>query len=323
MPLMRRNVIVRRSRAASWARLAGGLALPVLALGVIGMRAGVVPQVAVEPVLVAGFALGLAALALAIYSLVDIWGSGAEGAGSAFAGIFYASPVLVILGLVAAAAIIYPRLHDVTTDIADPPQFLGLRAAHPALDPDTIAKQVAAYPELVPRTYPLPLGDVFVAASDVMKASNWTVTREVRPAQLPMATSRSSAASVVDEDPDLTQALAAKSVMTQSRGGVATQTLPAEEPAGGASLEDSPPANTAILEATAPTAVLRFIDDVVVRMRIGDDGSTIVDMRSASRVGAHDLGQNARRIKAFYAKLDAILQPDPGAAGSGVASAGQ
>jgi hypothetical protein len=31
-------------------------------------------------------------------------------------------------------------------------------------------------------------------------------------------------------------------------------------------------------------------------------------MRSASQVGRHDLGQNARRIKAFLAELDTAIQ---------------
>jgi Protein of unknown function (DUF1499) len=319
MPLMRRNVTIRRSRAAGWARVTGGLALPVLALGVIGMRAGVVPQLALQPVLVAGFALGLSALALAVYALADIWVSGADGAGSAFVGILYAFPVLVILCLVAAAAIYYPRLSDISTDINDPPQFSDPGAAHPAPGADSIDRQLAAYPEINSRTYPLPFGDVFVAALGIMKSDHWTVTHEVRPAELPMAASRTNPAPVVAEDPELTQALAAKSVMTQSRGGIATQTLPTEEP----SPAQSAPVDFAILEATAPTPIFGYIDDVVVRMRVAADGSTIVDMRSASRIGAHDLGQNARRIESFYTKLDAVLQPRPGADGSGVASASQ
>ena len=92
--------------------MAGGLALPVLVLSVAGARVGVVPQMALEPVVVAGFVLGFLALGLALYSLADIWVTGAEGARIALAGIVYASPVLVMLGLVAAAAIVYPRLTD-------------------------------------------------------------------------------------------------------------------------------------------------------------------------------------------------------------------
>ena len=78
---MRRGIPVRRSRAADWARLCGGLALPVLALGVIGTRSRAGPA--------DGGAAGAhrrvscsasLALGLAFYSLTDIWNSGAEGA---------------------------------------------------------------------------------------------------------------------------------------------------------------------------------------------------------------------------------------------------
>jgi hypothetical protein len=328
MPLMRRNTTIRRSRAAGWARLAGGLALPVLVLGVVGVRAGVVPQVALQPVIVAGFALGVLALGLAAFALADIWVSGAEGAGSAVIGITYASPVLAILALVAAAALIYPRITDVVTDAADPPRFTAPEAPHVPPDAATIARQEAGYPDLAPKIYPLPLGDVYVAARKIIDDNHWQVIREVRPAELPMATSRTSAAAPAAEDEELTKALAAKSVMTQSRSGAATETtagsqLPASpgtgtlDPADG----DTEPDKVATVEVMAATPIFHFLDDVVIRLKTNDDGSTQVDMRSASRYGAHDLGENARRIKGFYAKLDAALQPDPGT--GGIASASQ
>ncbi len=322
MPLIRRNVTSRRSRAAAWARLAGGLALPVLLLGVGGMRVGVVPQSALEPVLVVGFALGLAALGLAVYSLTDIWISGAEGAGSAFVAIFYASPVLVVLGLVTAAVIAYPRLSDISTDLGDPPPFVTSAAMHGALDPDGMARQEAGYPDLTPRLYPLPLGDVYAAVRSVIDANCWTVTGEFRPQFLPSANSSADTAPVVAEDEELKRALAAKTVMTQSRGGVATEAQPVEaQPDTRLVTPDT--IEEATIEAVAPTPIFGFIDDVVIRLEVTDDGSTQVDMRSASRSGEHDLGQNARRIKGFFTKLDALLQPEPGATGSGVASAGQ
>jgi uncharacterized protein (DUF1499 family) len=60
--------------------------------------------------------------------------------------------------------------------------------------------------------------------------------------------------------------------------------------------------------------VFAFPDRVVLRLRTEADG-TRVDMRSTSAIGRHDLGQNARRISAFLAALDAALlaaaeQPD-------------
>jgi hypothetical protein len=58
------------------------------------------------------------------------------------------------------------------------------------------------------------------------------------------------------------------------------------------------------LEAVATTRLLRFKDDIVVRMRSEASG-TRIDVRSKSRVGRSDLGANARRIRAF---LDALRQ---------------
>lgn len=52
------------------------------------------------------------------------------------------------------------------------------------------------------------------------------------------------------------------------------------------------------LEAVARTLILKLPDDITVRVRPRADG-TRIDIRSASRMGAHDLGGNADRIRAF------------------------
>lgn len=52
------------------------------------------------------------------------------------------------------------------------------------------------------------------------------------------------------------------------------------------------------LEAVDRTLILRMPDDITVRIRPRADG-TRIDVRSASRFGNHDLGANARRIRAF------------------------
>jgi uncharacterized protein (DUF1499 family) len=56
------------------------------------------------------------------------------------------------------------------------------------------------------------------------------------------------------------------------------------------------------IEATATTPWFGFKDDVVVRVTPADKGSRI-DVRSVSRVGKGDLGENARRIRDYLAKL--------------------
>jgi uncharacterized protein (DUF1499 family) len=60
------------------------------------------------------------------------------------------------------------------------------------------------------------------------------------------------------------------------------------------------------LEAVAVTPVLRFRDDVVVRLRDAP-GGTRVDIRSASRIGRRDFGANARRVRLFVDRLREAL----------------
>lgn len=65
------------------------------------------------------------------------------------------------------------------------------------------------------------------------------------------------------------------------------------------------------IEAVARTTLMGFKDDVVIRIR-EEAGGVRIDMRSASRYGAHDLGTNARRIQAFLFALREEISPTAG-----------
>ena len=312
---MRRGIPGRFSRSAGWARFFGGLALPVLVLAVVGSRLGIIPSFALESVIITGFMLGVLALVLGAYSLANIWNSGAEGLGIAIAGIVYASPALVLLAVVAAAAIVYPPLNDVSTDPSDPPGFESRRTSDSDPSDDRIAVQQSAYSNLKAHRYPLPLGEVHAAVLDVIKAKGWSVTRDEHPLFMPTTLPSATPATEVTEDPAVLEALALKKTMTQSRSGMATESAPGGDldqvglPAGPVL-----PVDEATIEARAETPIFGFLDNVALRLRVTDEG-TQVDMRSASGRGQHDLGHNARRIVSFLAALDARLQPEP-AAGS-------
>jgi hypothetical protein len=56
------------------------------------------------------------------------------------------------------------------------------------------------------------------------------------------------------------------------------------------------------IEATDSTAWFGFKDDIVVRLANSSSGSRI-DVRSVSRVGKSDVGTNARRIRAYLARV--------------------
>lgn len=67
------------------------------------------------------------------------------------------------------------------------------------------------------------------------------------------------------------------------------------------------------IEAVAYSPLLSMPADVAVRL--ADDGtSSFVDMRSASRYGSHDLGDNAARIAAFLSELDGDMSAQVGVA---------
>ena len=61
------------------------------------------------------------------------------------------------------------------------------------------------------------------------------------------------------------------------------------------------------IRVEARTLLLRFVDDVVIRVA-EQGGGTVVNVRSASRVGRGDFGQNARNVRAFFAELDRQME---------------
>lgn len=78
------------------------------------------------------------------------------------------------------------------------------------------------------------------------------------------------------------------------RQGWASSTMPTLEDEGLREL---------LVTATATSFVLELPVDVVIRVT-GDGETSFVDMRSASRYGRHDLGDNADRIVRFLKELD-------------------
>jgi uncharacterized protein (DUF1499 family) len=57
------------------------------------------------------------------------------------------------------------------------------------------------------------------------------------------------------------------------------------------------------LEGFETSALFRFVDDFVIEVRKADGGDSEIQMRSKSRVGRGDVGANAKRIEAFFARL--------------------
>jgi uncharacterized protein (DUF1499 family) len=70
---------------------------------------------------------------------------------------------------------------------------------------------------------------------------------------------------------------------------------------------DSEPPNLsgeggALIEATDRSLFFGFVDDIAIRITPGAT-QTAIDVRSVSRVGRHDFGANARRVRKFLAAV--------------------
>jgi len=65
------------------------------------------------------------------------------------------------------------------------------------------------------------------------------------------------------------------------------------------------------IRAEARTRLFRFADDVLIRVE-AQNGEVVVQVRSASRIGKGDFGQNARNIRAFFDELDRQMRGSSG-----------
>ena len=172
-----------------------------------------------------------------------------------------AIPVVLFMGLlsVRAAGEAAPPIHDVATDLRNPPAFseetLQMReewGANPIVDYGTPLGQLDLWKDRVD-------GDLAVQNHADVIAANYT---ELRP--IPVG--------------NITREQAMNAVVA-AMGEIGLDNIRADN-AGGT------------VEGVAETFAYGFRDDVVARVT-----DTRIDLRSASRVGVSDLGYNADRVR--------------------------
>ena len=138
----------------------------------------------------------------------------------------------------------YPRIHDISTDLDHPPQFVAVlplrRGPAEYGGASVAAQQLRAYPDIKTLVLPVSKDQAFQSALETARDMGWQIVAAV--------------------------------------------------PAEGR------------IEATDTTFWFGFKDDIVIRIVAAGDRS-LVDIRSTSRVGISDIGTNARRIRAFLAKM--------------------
>jgi len=65
------------------------------------------------------------------------------------------------------------------------------------------------------------------------------------------------------------------------------------------------------IRAEARTRLFRFVDDVHIRV-VSEGNAAVVLVRSASRIGRGDFGQNARNIRVLFEEIDRQMRMSAG-----------
>lgn len=316
----------RSSRWAWWCQRLAVFTVPYLAIVVLGHRFGLIETIATYWLLGLGAVVLLASIACGLVGFRDLWVHGHRGGMRSLRGMVLASLLLLPFAYAGVLAFALPALNDVTTDVADPPDFSAAEddrtdAMNPLtpLDADARAAQRKAYPQLAARSYSGDIDRVFEAVVALVTEREWTVLAEAQ--------------EVVDDPVDVEGSAASARPARDAEGRLLRVPIPRERPDPDAPLDLGPisgerldvardgdlsGANEAsergldagderYLETLATSAIFGFETDVVIRL-VEEDERTVVDMRAASRYGRHDLGANAALIGEFLADLDASLQ---------------
>jgi Protein of unknown function (DUF1499) len=274
---MRRQVFTETpvSRLALWARRIALFSLAATFVAVIIVRSGALDIVPALSTLAGALVLASIAILLAFAAGIVIWRHGIGGGRQAVTALLIGAALIAYPLYLGIKASRLPAIYDITTDPIDPPQFDAIARLRPRdANPVTYAGLYAA--EQQHAAYPdIEPDETTATAQDAYAAAMKVITKR----KWHVVDSRSPQGPL----PRVIDARASQSVTVRD----------------------------GIIEAVARTPILGFRDDVVVRIRPTVDGARI-DVRSASRYGRHDLGTNAKRVRALVDDIDDVLStPQP------------
>ncbi len=160
------------------------LSVVLLALSGLGVRAGLWPYAVGFTLLRWVVGVGVAAAVVAVIGLLIPKARAT------------ALPTLLLSAVIGAAAAYtpwqiaqqaksLPRIHDISTDLADPPMFIAVlklraNAPNPATygGPEVAAAQRSAYPDIQPLLLNAPTAEVFAAALAEAKKQDWQIAAQ-------------------------------------------------------------------------------------------------------------------------------------------------
>ena len=301
------------SRAAAWSQALAVFAVPFFVIVIIGHRFGAIDTPSLFWLLGVGGVVLVAAVLTGMRGIYELWVYGKAGGLKSLLGISLASLLLLPFLWSGYLAIALPPLHDISTDLETAPDFeiagsdrtegMNLIADLPARNREA---QLRAYPQVTARRYPLGSSRVLEEIIDLVADRDWVILASA--AEAPGSTVDDEGSSSASSAPDGQLAVPSfRPVPREERAGDNAGRESATVSPVGRDEPATEPLEERYVEAVATSLVLGFESDVVIRLLEEEDG-TLVDMRSASRWGPHDLGENARRITSFLADLDTALQ---------------
>ncbi|MEZ5871907.1 MAG: DUF1499 domain-containing protein [Nitratireductor sp.] len=293
----------RWSAAARWCQRLALVSIPYLLLTILLHRFGKVTTPQLYWLLFFGLLMLLASLAMGVRALLDLWNLGYRGGKATIRGVMLSLLMLLPFLWQGWLAVENPRLADVSTNPYDPPQFVEaarLREAgrkdgmnmFASYDAEYAEKLLSEYPKVGSRRYNAGAERILAAVRELVASRGWKIMAE---RGIPMPSTASDPVEEQDQN-----GAAALPKVTSGRPTKAEKSAASDEVTeSGAPLDFE-------IEAEAATLVFGFRHDIVIKI-VSEEEATLVDMRAASRFGAHDFGSNAAIIRNFLSDLDTAL----------------
>ncbi|MEE9375779.1 MAG: DUF1499 domain-containing protein [Rhizobiaceae bacterium] len=311
-----------RSTAAQWCQRLAVFTVPYLIIVILGHRFGAIDTISTFWLLGLAVLLALAALITGARGIYELWTYGHEAGLSATRGMVLAILLLLPFAYQAARAFALPPIYDISTDLEDPPAYdtvLDDRSGvmNPVLDSTPAMKkmQLRFYPRVTARRYPLGMGRVFREVVALVAERDWIIlTANTEQGKAPIDEEGSGlVAKPVTNSKGLPiripvpkQRPKIRPTILDENETIAFETVPVA-PTGRIETDNNGEREERYVEAVAASFIFGFESDVIIRL-VEEEEGTLVDMRSTSRWGPHDLGSNAKRILDFIKDLDSALQ---------------
>lgn len=288
----------KKSVSAIWCQRLGIFLIPYFLMATLMHRFGGIQTPQLFVIMAIGLVIAIVALILAIRAASDLWSKGHKGGKLMVRGMLLSLLVLLPFGYYAYLALALPLANDISTNTFRPPEFIKtwesrIRRSNEGInqladfDDEYSERLLIAYPRVGPRRYPAGPERVYQAVNRIIQDRGWKVIA-----------SHGIAEPAPNEDVE-------KEKLEDNPKGKKKNSKKTIKPAD-IEVETEQLLEDISIEVTITSLIFGYKYDAIVRI-ISEDVSTLVEMRSSSRWGAHDFGVNAKIIEKFMGDLDLAL----------------